>query len=396
MTSAAPARPSPNPLKPLRDGVTWLSYAQLSVYTLLVYSFGALQTYLRDEQGVSLALAGLYQTSFAVAGIAGGLTASRVVSALGRGRVLRLSSITLAVGVALIAWPGTSFPVSMVGLLVAGMAGNWLVIGVNAFVLAHQRSAGPASLTEANALASATGFFGPVLVGVGAGTVLGWRVTPIAIIVSLVAIELVRGTRITAFGESRAAAHETHRSLPLPRRVYPSLVLIALFLAIQFSMMFWGADLLREHAHFGQAAAAASVAAIAAGMLLGRLVGARLAQRVTGEVLLRASVLVTLVGFALAWVPTNGAVVVLGLLVTGLGISIQWPLGVARAVRASGGMNDRASALSSVFGSIATATAPFLLGALAEHVGFHAAFLVVPAFLVVALAILALCPVADA
>ena len=76
MTSSVPAQPSPNPIKPMRDGVTWLSYAQLSIYTLLVYSFGALQTYLRDEQGVSLALAGLYQTAFALAGIVGGLTAS--------------------------------------------------------------------------------------------------------------------------------------------------------------------------------------------------------------------------------------------------------------------------------------------------------------------------------
>lgn len=380
----------------MRDGVTGLSYAQLSIYTLLVYSFGALQTYLRHEQGVSLALAGLYQTAFAVAGIAGGLTASRVVSALGRGRVLRAASLALAVGVAVIAWPGASFPVSMVGLFVAGIAGNWLVIGVNAFVLVHQRAAGPAALTEANALASAAGFFGPVLIGVGAGTVFGWRAMPIATIVSIVVIEIVRGRDISAFGESRAAAHETHRSLPLPRRVYGSLALIAIFLAIQFSMMFWGADLLREHAHFGQAAAATSVTAIAAGMLFGRLVGARLAQRVAGEVLLRVSVLVTFCGFALAWVPTDGAVVVLGLLVTGLGISIQWPLGVARAVRASGGMSDRASALSSVFGSIATASAPFMLGALAEHVGFHAAFLVVPAFLVVAATILILWPVPDA
>ena len=31
----------------------------------------------------------------------------------------------------------------------------------------------------------------------------------------------------------------------------------------------------------------------------------------------------------------------LGLLLTGIGIGVHWPLGVARAVRASGGKTDR-------------------------------------------------------
>jgi hypothetical protein len=69
-------------------------------------------------------------------------------------------------------------------------------------------------------------------------------------------------------------------------------------------------------------------------------------------------------------------------------MGVQWPLGVARAVQASGGMTDRASALASVFGSIAIASAPFALGVLSDVIGFHLAFLLVPALLVGALVIL--------
>ena len=50
----------------------------------------------------------------------------------------------------------------------------------------------------------------------------------------------------------------------------------------------------------------------------------------------------------------------------------------------SGGRTDRAAALSSVFGSMAIAVAPFALGALADSIGFHTAFLLVPLLLGIA------------
>lgn len=397
-TSTEPDSGSPGTtgLRPRRDGLTWLSYVQLSVYAVMLYAFGATQALLRDEQGIAPALAGLYGTGFALAGIVGAMTASPMVAAIGRGVVIRIAGLTLAVGIAVFAWPGAGFATAFVGLLIAGTAGSWLIIGINAFVLAHQGPAGPAALTEANALAAGAGLFGPILVGVGAATVLGWRIAPFAVIAGLVVVEIVRGRRLAVFGEAGAAAHAEHRTQPMPRRVYWSLALIMCFLATEFSMTFWGADLLREHARFGAAAAAASVASIVGGMLVGRVVGSRLAQRIPSETILRVSILVALTGFALAWVPTNGVLVIIGLFVVGLGLSVHWPLGVARAVRLANGMTDRASALSSMYGSVALAIAPFILGALADAIGFHAAFLLVPAFLVTALAILLLRPAPEA
>jgi fucose permease len=88
-------------------------------------------------------------------------------------------------------------------------------------------------------------------------------------------------------------------------------------------------------------------------------------------------------------------VVLLGLLLTGIGIGIHWPLGVARTVRPSGGMTDRASAAASISASVAIAIAPFALGVLADAAGVHTAFLLVPLLLVTALVILVLRPVPD-
>lgn len=170
------------------------------------------------------------------------------------------------------------------------------------------------------------------------------------------------------------------------------MALIVCFLGVEFSMVLWSADLLRERATFGPAAAAASLASVTAGMALGRLVGSRLAERVEVDVVLRASTIVALAGFFVAWAFTLGWVMLLGLFITGIGLGAQWPLAVARAVHASGGMTDRASALASVFGSISIAIAPFALGALSDILGFHEAFLLVPVLLALALVILVIRP----
>ena len=79
--------------------------------------------------------------------------------------------------------------------------------------------------------------------------------------------------------------------------------------------------------------------------------------------------------------------------VGGIGISVQTPLGIARAIQVSDGLTDRASALALVFASVAVASAPIALGVLADHIGFHLAFLMVPVFLGIALTILLVRPV---
>lgn len=391
MTTRAPVQGA----RIVRDGRTWLSYGQLSLWAWFMYAFGATVALLRDDQGTTRAVSGLHGSMLAISGVVAGAVASRLIDRWGRGRVLRLASLGTAAGVLAYAWPAAPIAVTLTGAFVAGMFGTLIVISVNAFLLSHQGSAGPASLTEANALASVSGLVAPLAVGLGAATVLGWQAGVLVVVVGLVAVEIVRGRHTSRFGEARAVAHAEHRGAPLPRRIYWSLALVVCFLGVEFSMIFWSADLLRERATFGAAAAAASLATVTGGMAIGRFVGSRMAEHRSVDDVLRISVVIALIGFALAWLTSLGWLMLVGLFITGLGLGVHWPLGVARAVRASGGMTDRASALASVFGSMAIASAPFALGALSDVVGFHQAFLLVPALLVVALIILMARPLHD-
>jgi fucose permease len=128
-------------------------------------------------------------------------------------------------------------------------------------------------------------------------------------------------------------------------------------------------------------------------MFIGRLYGSQLAQTWSIDRLLIASILLALGGFAVAWLVAEPFVILTGLFVVGLGIAVHWPIGVSRAVASSGGLTDRASALSSVAAGAASGIAPFILGAMSDTIGFHRAFLIVPLLLITALVLIIAKPV---
>jgi predicted MFS family arabinose efflux permease len=378
--------------RPVRDRPTWQAYVQLSFWAWFLYAFGATQALVRDEQGTSRAVASVHGTAMAIGGLIGAALTAKAIARWGRGVVLRASALGVVASLLIYTAPGATLPVTLAGVAITSFFGTFLIISVNAFLLDYQGKAGPAALTEANALASFAGLLAPLAVGLGAATFLGWRFGVWVMMVGLIAVEIWRGRQVRVFGTRGLARHEAEGGRFGPP-VYWSLGVIMCFLATEFCMTYWGADLLRERCGFGPAAAAASLGSITGGMLVGRLVGSRLAQRVAAERLLRASVVVSLAAFVLAWGFTLWPVVLLGLFGTGVGLSVQWPLGVARVVRASGGMADRASAAASFYGAIAMAIAPFALGLLSDTIGFHLAFLLVPLFLLGALAMMSARPI---
>jgi fucose permease len=102
------------------------------------------------------------------------------------------------------------------------------------------------------------------------------------------------------------------------------------------------------------------------------------------DTLLYAAIGTAAVGFTALWLGAHAAVALPALLVCGLGISLFYPLGIARAIDASEGRPDQAAARAGLGAALASGAGPFVLGALADVVGLHAALLVVPALLVVA------------
>jgi predicted MFS family arabinose efflux permease len=379
------------------DRITWITYVQVSLFAFFLYGFGATQALLRDEQGTSRTVASLHATVFAVANVATGLLIPRLIQRWGRGLVIRYAVIVMSIGIAVYTAP-FGLTASLIGTALVACGGVSLIATANAFILDYQGSAGPAALTQANALAALFGFVVPLVIGITTAVALGWRTGLWALIIALVVAEIFRSRHEHTPSIERAETPNVTQpvraeKIQMPRRFWWSLTVVALLLATEFTLTLWSADLLRERAGLGPAAAAASLAAVTGGMFLGRLYGSRLAQTWSVDRLLTSSILLALVAFAVAWVSTNPWPILASLFVVGLGISVHWPIGVSRAVASSGGLIDRASGLSSVAAGAAGGIAPFILGALSDSIGFHSAFLIVPVLLATALVLILAKPV---
>jgi fucose permease len=170
----------------------------------------------------------------------------------------------------------------------------------------------------------------------------------------------------------------------LSRHFWVTWLVVTAGIGVEFCLTLWAADMLAQRTTLTAAGASAAVTALVAGMCVGRVVGGRLALRLPVDRLLYGALVVNAVGFALFWLSTDAALAVLGLLGCGLGVALYFPLGLSRAIAASDGQPDRASARVGIGAAVASGAGPFLLGALADATTIHTAMLVVPGLLVVA------------
>ena len=141
------------------------------------------------------------------------------------------------------------------------------------------------------------------------------------------------------------------------------------------------------------AAAAAGLSTITGGLFVGRVLGVRLAERISTERVLRASLIFDLITFLLAWAIPSTWVVLTAMFLTG--VSLAWPLNLPRIIRSAIGSTDRATALTLAAATTAIGGAPFILGAVSEAVGVHLAFLLVPVLLIAAFILVTIRSVAE-
>ncbi|GAA2013691.1 hypothetical protein GCM10009839_05630 [Catenulispora yoronensis] len=428
-----------------RDSWTRLLYLQLGAFAFFLYAFSPSINLLKDDLHISAGVAGLHSTGYAVGVTIGGLTAPWYIRRAGGSRPALwwgLVGLSLAVGL-FCAVPVLT--VTIPAAAICGVFGSWLCIAVPAALArAHGPETGPAAITEANAVAAFVGVAAPLAVGGAAAIGIGWRVAlllvaplsgvlylllgrirepdwllpdveqvvfeadlddvPLAGVGGATAVELKtqtgtqKDTQVTVpaprvespLGAVPANLPMTTNSLrDLPRRFWLNQVAGVCAGAIEFCLTLWCATLLQDRAGLSAGAAATGVTAVVAGMAIGRTVGGRLALRISIDRLIYGSFGTNLLGFAIFWLGSDAVSMFLGLAVAGLGVALQFPLISSRGIELSGGQAELAGAVNMFGAGIAVGTAPFALGFLSDRVGIHGAYLLLPLFIVVAVAAIA-------
>ena len=392
MSEDAPSKVTP--ARPKRDSPTWAGYLLITSYAWFIYGLSATQALIRDEQGTSRTVASLHAVAFSIGGIIAGLIAARLILALGRGKFLYIAVFGATIGILIYTIPGGT-TVTLIGAFVASVFGTSIIVGASAFLFDYQKQAGPAAVTEANAVAALGGFLAPLAIGIGSIIFLGWRAGIWILFAGFVVSLLLMRKSPHVFRVPMDEQVREANRVPFPRKFWWALATLFLLLTTEFTLTLWSADLLRERAGFEAGAAAASVAALTGGIFIGRVFGSRLAEYFPVDRILTYAILISLAGWIVVWSTPIAAIILLGLVISGVGAALFWPLGISRVVLASDGQSDRASALSAVTGGTAGGIGPFVLGALADSVGVHTAFLVLPVALLAGFFLMRIKPVTN-
>jgi fucose permease len=266
-----------------------------------------------------------------------------------------------------------------------GICGALVLVTSQAVLSDRHGEYSAVALTESNVTASACAIVAPLLVGASAASGLGWRA---ALVVPAVALVLLAARYFSQPLDlpTNAAENVAPADAPtLPPLYWAFWVLVALGVASEWCVGYWGADFLADGTGLTRPAAATFLTAYFAAMLAGRVVSSRLARTLPPAILLAATLFLALFGFPLFWLSPGTLLALAGLFVTGLGIGGVYPLGVSAAIASAPGNTDAAAARLSVGGGGAILVAPFVLGALADRVGIGTAFGIVVPMLLAAL-----------
>lgn len=380
----------------VRDLPTWLIYLQLALWGYFNYGFGPVVPLLRDEQGTSAAMAGLHSTAIAAGAVAGGALYPVLSRRYGRGPVLWACQAVIAAGVLGFVFLPAHFPVTIALTALIAVAGIAAIGGIVSALSEHHGAAGPAAISEANAAACAAGLIAPLVIGATMRAGLGWR-TGMGVLVLLIALvaalAFVKRVRIpsglpdrvpaeaaAAVGVPAAGAGAVARAAAarLPGAYWLAWGMMTVTGAVEVVLSMWAASVLRDQVGLSAGAATAVMSAVVGGMFAGRLAGARIALRLPAIPLYLGALAVSLAGFAVFWTAGSAVAAVTGLIVIGLGNAMHYPVAISLAVAAAPGQADRAAGVAAYSMAVSFGAGPLLLGLVADQVGAHTAFLLIP------------------
>lgn len=361
-----------------RDGPTVLGYAALGAYAFWLYAFGPALALLRSELHFSYTVLGGYSALWSGGAALVGASFAAVARRLPRTVLLWSSAAGATVGAGLFAC-GRTVVLTMLGAVVLGFAGTTLLTCVQAVLSDRHGAHRDRALTEANVGAGACAVLAPLVLGLIQATPAGWRAG--MALPALVLAGLFLRYRHQPLPTAPVATNGASRRR-LPFAAWLLAVLVAVGIAVEFCVVYFGTELLTDSG-LATARAATAMSVFYLGILGGRVGGAVLTRRAGRTArLLWVSMAVMSAGSLLFWLSDVPVPAIVGLFLFGLGVANLYPLSLALTLAAAPGHGDAANARTQLLGGVLVVAAPYLLGTLADHIGLRAAFTIEPVLIV--------------
>jgi len=297
---------------------------------------------------------------------------------------------------------GYGLALSILGFGVAGAAATLVSTGTTAIVDARHGAASGSVLSAIHGTGAIAGLLAPAAIGATIAIGLTWRVgllvhVPLALVGIVLILRSWHDPFLRDGPPPAVVAHPSNprgRAEPMPLRFWAVLAVLMVGVSLEFAFTVWSGALLQERTPLTTAGSTAAVSGVLVGMASGRLLLARLARGMAPRAVLSTSAGVVTVGWAVLWVATlppvgSAELAIAGLVLSGLGIGAFFPIGLAWLVKQSLGRPEAATARLNIGGGVASGVMPFALGFLADRIGVHLAFLLVPGVIVVAVVVLA-------
>jgi MFS family permease len=350
-----------------RDRVTWAAFVVLLAFGMLNAGLGPALPYLRRAEHVSYLASVLHQVGFAVGGGLAGLLTARARRMPARGVAIRGGMLGAAVAWLAVGY-GNRLEVTVCAAFAVSFFGTAALIRVWA-VLADQHGARRAvAMSEGEVAVSLGGVVSPLLVGVAAGTPLGWRAA-----FALCATAVVVTVTATAFvplpeprlDTARAAGGGGDGGVPA------TLLVVIAIVALEFALAFWLASYLGDSVGLPGQTAAGLVSVLYLTNLGGRLLVSRLAHRMPAELLLAGALALTLGGLPVLLTATGAPLAVTGLAIIGIGIGATFPLASALHVAASPRGADGALGQVLAAAAVGQIVGPVMVALVAQSFGLR-------------------------
>ena len=361
-----------------RDRLTWIAYVMLAWFAYLQAAPGLVMVHLRDELDLSYSAGGLHVAAFAAGSMIAGVVSARLERALGRRTLFWSAAAVMGAG-AIGLTAGRVAELTVGSVLVMGLGGGLLLVTIQAALADHHGDRSAVALTEANVAASIAYVALIGVLSLTAALHVGWRVALLASL-AVPALAWWNNRRLAIVAPPPSDGAEGR----LPAVFWIAAAVLFCTTAAEWCITAWGASFVGDAAEVSTDTAVALMGGYFGGVVVGRVLGSRLARRHDPARLLALALAVTAAGFAVLWPSTGPAQALVGLALLGVGLGNLFPMGLAVTVALAPGRAALASARAVGMVSLAVLLAPLTVGALADATSLTAALGVVPVTLVLA------------